>query len=208
VTRGLALAMIALVATPAAGKGRKRGKVVRVERNKQGPGHALRMCSNPEGNGQWNCYGQAPEMDELGTVVDESGVRGTVRITGVTPVDDSCGNPSSWKIATAVATGDVSSVSYQGAVMLDFDTSALARVLVNASTPIPSGRSNETMMIQLDNDGDDVPESLEAWYPCDSVNNMQVWNSGQQGWYCLVYYQRNGGLYDQLRVDNVKNCYN
>jgi hypothetical protein len=203
--RALAFAVIAFAATPAAGKGKKRGKVVRVERNRVGPGHTLRMCSNPSA-GQWNCYGLIPSVEEVGTVVDETGVRGTVSITSVTPQQDNCGNPIAWTVATTQLTGDVSNVSYNGALMLDFETSPRARVILNTPVPAPSGRSNETMMIELDNDGDDVPEVLESFYPCDDMNNQVVWANGQQGNYCLVYYQRKGAYYDEARVDRVRNC--
>lgn len=145
----------------------------------------------------------------MGTVVDDKGIQGVIEIETVIPQPDSCGNNTSWNITSTVVSGNLSQVSSLGAVMLDYQMTPSAHVLTSNPAPIPPGHPSNQMMIEVDNDGDEIPEVLETWYYCDaSGNDVGTWTSGQHGWYCLVYYTRNVSEYQQLRIDDVENCYN
>jgi ribosomal 30S subunit maturation factor RimM len=206
----VAAGLLALVVTPAIArdkKNRKKGRVVRVERSRNSGHDFVRVCSNPQSDGSAMCYGRPPKPGELGTVIDENGVRGTVRVQTVAPVVDQCQNESSWSITSTVQNGDLSQVTWQGTMLFDYTPSTVAHVIQNNNQiPVPSQRPSETLMTMVDNDSDDQPDLMITWYYCDLSGTAVNYGQGQNA-YCMVYYARDGSKYDELRVDVVKNCY-
>src|SRR5262249_3168066 len=187
-----------------AARGRKKGRVVRVERAHGGTSGFVRMCSNPTPQGTANCFGRPPAVGEIGTVIDDSGVRATIEIQKGDAQNRSCGNASSWNITTTTVTGDTSQIGYQAQILLDDRRAAAAKLVTGGQLP-PTARPGETLMASFDEDGDADTDLMVSWYPCDQVGTAQGY--GQATAYCMVYYAKTGGTLDPLRVDIVKNCY-
>jgi ribosomal 30S subunit maturation factor RimM len=207
----IAAGLVALLVAPAIARdrhsGRKKGRVVRVERSRNSGHDMLRVCSNPQGDGSATCYGRPPKIGEVGTVVDENGVRGTVRVQSVTAQMDQCQNESSWAVTSTLQNGDLSQVTWQGTMLFDYTPAPTAHVIQNnGQLTIPSQRAGETLMSALDNDNDAVPDLMITWYYCDLSGAVMQYGQGNNA-YCMVYYARSGAKYDELRIDVVKNCY-
>jgi hypothetical protein len=190
--------------------GRRRGKVVRVERSRLDGVGTPRLCTNPRPDGGASCYGRPPAVGEVGMVVDENGVRASVRVQEVKPVHDQCGNVNSWEVTTLVRSGDVAQVTMSGAMLFDWAATAKSRTMLpgyygQAQIPIPGGRQHETLMGAIDDDGDDRADLIVTWYSCDSLGNVTQYSRG--GHYCVVHYARDGAGYQQLRIDVVRNCF-
>jgi len=203
----LALALIAVIAAPAAARDKKsskrKGKVVRVERSRQGGAGVVRLCGQVQPDGTAYCWGgKAPAIGEVATIYDETGRRASLVIRTVTPLTDQCGNTTSWILATTPQGGDITQLSYMHQALLDWSGDARTHVIPNA--PLPSARPGESVWAALDSDGDDVAELIITSYTCDpSGTPTTMYPSGA---YCMSYYQRDGGSYDVLRTDIVKSC--
>lgn len=184
----------------------KRGKVVRVERGRSERAGIPRWCQiRPDGSA--SCYGKAPDMGQVGNVVDEIGKKAKVRVTGITPSVDSCGNTISWEITTETLDGDVSQSNYAWAALFDYKTTATTRTIYNngqIAIPGTRGPGIESVWSAFDDDQDDQPELIITYYSCDATGAV---NPQGYGGYCMVYYQEtaSGGFVEQ-RVDNVRSC--
>jgi hypothetical protein len=212
----VALALLGVCAVPALARNRhkkKRGKVVRVERSSGARG-AIRMCSSPTNsatnagyNASATCYGRPPKPGETGTVVDSTGVLGTVEIGTVAPGYDSCKNENYWSVEGTTRSGNLSTVTWQAALLFDYEPAATAKAIQNtANVLVPSQRAGETLMAAIDQDNDNIAELIITYYYCDLSGAVAQQGGGSQA-YCMVYYQRNGSRYDELRIDVVKSCY-
>jgi ribosomal 30S subunit maturation factor RimM len=206
----VAAGLLALLVAPALARNkssRKKGRVVRVERSRNSGHDMVRVCSNPAADGSATCYGRPPRPGEVGTVIDENGVRGTVRVQTVTAQMDTCQNESSWAITGTVQNGDLSAVTWQGTMLFDYTPTAMSHVIQNNNQiPVPSQRPSETLMTMVDNNSDDQPDLMITWYYCDMSGTALNYGQGQNA-YCMVYYGRDGSKYEELRIDIVKNCY-
>lgn len=209
-----ALVLVGAVAVPALARKdkRKRGRVVRVERASGARG-TLRMCSSPQATAQTagfnasaTCYGQPPRPGEIGTVVDYTGVLGTVEIAKVTEGFDSCQNVNYWSVEGTVRSGNLAGVTWQAALLFDYEPAAAAKAIQNTvSVAVPSQRG-ETVMTAIDQDSDNTAELIITYYYCDLSANVAQQGGGSQA-YCMVYWQRDNARYNELRIDVVKSCY-
>ncbi len=200
-------ALGAALAVPGDGaaKGKRRGKVVRVERSPHGSAGTPRICQyRTDGGG--TCWGKPPKVGEVGTVIDEVGIRATARVQRVTAQPDSCGNDTWYEIMTTVEAGDIAQLSGSPQFIVDWATPARTRAMINnGQIVIPSGRLGESLMTALDHDSDDLPDLIFTYYTCDPGGNLVT--TGPGGAYCFVYYERESGSYAELRQDIVKTCY-
>lgn len=209
--RRIALVVLVALAGVASARGHKRkGKVVRVERSASSRARIPRLCGSvsPDGTGKFSaqCWGRPIDTDEVGTVYDETGKKGMIRNEVTTGTPDSCGNTYAWSLSTTLIAGTLDTMSYNNYAMFDWDGGDRGRVIINnGQIPVPGNRAGESVMAMFDTDGDETPELIVTYYLCDLGGNP-VLQYGQQQGYCMVYYQRNGGLYDSLRTDIVKNC--
>ncbi len=203
-TLGMALLGALLVTSVRDGdaRGKRRGKVVRVERTRLAGVGKPRTCGNVRPDAA-TCYGSPPEVDEIGTVVDDTGQKGTVRVLSVTPMPDGCGNSVSWEIQTAPQSGDLSAATYTWALLFDVDTTTRTRVMYNnGNIPVPSNRPGENLWYAFDHDTDDIADFMITYYSCDATGGPLPSSSG----YCMVYYGREEVGYLEQRVDIVRNC--
>jgi len=214
--RARAAIAIAAAAALAAGAGdglagdkkktRRKGKVVRVERTKVDPG-MVRMCGSPRPDGGATCWGQPPEVGEVGAILDDSGMRGTSRVTKVVPTLDTCGNTISYDIQGEVRGGDLSQLNTSvGAMVFDWKTGSRSRALnIYGSPPVvaPGLHGAEFVLGALDDDGDSRPDLVLIWFYCDATGQSTRSGSGH---YCLVHYRHDGTAYAELRLDVVRNC--
>jgi hypothetical protein len=202
-----AVALAVAIAPAAAAPGKKRkGKVVRVERSGDRSG-GLRICLTPGSDGTVICYGRAPRVGEVATIVDTTGVRGTVEVTSVSEGRDTCGSVNSWPVTTRVTSGSPRQLSYDGSAMLfDYPTTVRTRAVDGSAAPqLPANRPEEYYMGAVDDDGDGTADVVQSWFPCDGSG--QFAQGGGRTAYCLAYYRRRGSQFEPLRVDVVPNCY-
>jgi hypothetical protein len=185
---------------------RKKGKVVRVERGSAGRGRIPRMCGQIAGDGSLQCWGKAVEPGEIAYVYDENGRVAEVRVDTVTEQKDQCQNITGYALMTTVMKGQIGQYNYNSYSFIDYPGTERTRTLLNNGQIQPPGsKPGESLYAMLDDDGDDTPELITTWFPCDATGQPQAY---QQGIYCIAYYQRTGGTqYEELRVDVIQNCY-
>lgn len=202
-----AAALVAVLVVPGDGdaKGKRRGKVVRVERSSRGGAGTPRICQY-RSDGGGTCWGRPPKVGEVGTVIDEVGIRATARVLKVTAQPDSCGNDTWYELMTEVQAGDVSQLTGSPQFIVDWSSPARTRAMTNnGQIVIPGGRLGESLMTALDHDSDDLADLIFTYYTCDPGGNLVT--TGPGGAYCFVYYQRDAGGYREMRTDVVKTCY-
>lgn len=202
----LAVALVAVIAVPAAARekkaGKRKGKVVRVERTRLDGGGVVRLCGQVQPDGTAYCWGKAPVEGEVARVFDENGRRANLVIRAVLPQNDQCGNTTSWILQTSVQGGDISALSYMHAALIDWEGDARTHTVQGAQ--LQGLRTGENVWTAFDDDGDDVAELVITSYSCDiSGNPAQTYPYGA---YCMGYYQRDGSSYRLLRTDIVKQC--
>jgi hypothetical protein len=202
----LAALLVAAIAMPAdAGRktksGKRKGKVVRVERSRLDGGGHVRLCVQVQPDGTAYCYGKAPLVGEIATVFDENGRRANLVIRTVTPQLDGCGNESNWVVATT-AQGDISQLSYMAAAVIDWEGDARTHTV--PAVQIPGLRQGENVWTGFDDDGDQLADLVVTSFSCDPSGNVsQQYPSGA---YCMSYYRREGSSYTMLRTDIVPQC--
>jgi hypothetical protein len=203
----LAIGLVAVIAMPAdagrkaKGKGKRKGKVVRVERSRLGGSGMVRMCQQVQPDGTAYCWGKPPVEGESLTVFDETGRRASLSVRTVTPQKDGCGNDTSWIIATT-AQGDISQLSYMATALVDWEGEVRSHVV--QAQPIPGLRPGENAWSALDDDGDDIADLVITSFSCDTAGTIsQQYPSGA---YCMSYYRREGTSYSMLRTDIVPSC--
>jgi hypothetical protein len=188
-------------------KGARKGKVVRVERSRL-EGRLPTFCGNPRVDGGATCWGRPPEVGDLGAVLDDSGLRATVRVTAVKATLDACGNTASWELSSEVRSGDLTQLNTGiGAMVFDWKTTSRSKAMnIYGNPPVvaPGHHKDEYVLGAVDDDADNRAELILAWFYCDASGNSTQY--GQGGHYCVVHYARDGGLYKELRLDVVKNC--
>jgi len=203
----LAAALVAAIAMPAdagrkAKSGKRKGKVVRVERSRLDGVGMVRMCVNVQPDGTAYCYGKPPRVGEVATVFDETGRRANLVITTVTPQPDQCGNEVNWMIASNVQ-GDLSQISYMHSALIDWEGDARTHTV--QAVQIPGLRPGENVWTGFDDDGDQVADLVITSYSCDASGTTQQYGAGATG-YCMSYYRREGSSYAMLRTDVVTQC--
>jgi hypothetical protein len=203
----LAALVIAAIAMPAdagrkAKNGKRKGKVVRVERSRLDGAGMVRMCISVQQDGSATCYGKAPRVGEMATVFDETGRRATLAITAVTPQLDSCGNEVNWFMTSNVQ-GDLSQMSYMAVALIDWEGETRTHAV--PAQQIPGLRPGENVWTGFDDDGDQVADLLITSYSCDASGTSQQYGAGAMG-YCMSYYKGEGSSYTMLRTDIVPSC--
>jgi hypothetical protein len=203
----LAAALVAAIAMPAdAGRktksGKRKGKVVRVERSRLDGSGVVRMCGQVQPDGTAYCWGKAPVEGEIATIFDETGRRANLVIRTVTPQQDTCGNTTSWILATAVQGGDISQLSYMHAALIDWEGDARTHTVQNVQ--IQGLRQGENVWQGFDDDGDNLADLVITSFSCDTTGTVsQTYPSGA---YCMSYYRREGSTYAMMRTDIVPSC--
>lgn len=151
----------AMVAT--AGAAPHKGRVIRIERPR---GEAApRLCAM----GMRLCVGR-PEVGDLLTLVSPSrqAIVGEFRISAVSEVKNLC--------STSRNVSRINGAVLHGRVDLNDDVLGVrglvvkptAQVLANGTSP--SGRTEETVLVTLDNDGDGRADLVIVRYTCDDHN--------------------------------------
>lgn len=206
----LAALLVAAIAMPAdAGRkarkgvsGKRKGKVVRVERSRLDGAGVVRLCGQVQPDGTAYCWGKAPVEGEIATIFDETGRRANLVIRTVTPQQDTCGNTTSWVLATTVQGGDISQLSYSHSALIDWEGDARTHTV--QAVPIPGLRPGENVWTGFDDDGDQTADLVITSFSCDTSGNVsQTYPSGA---YCMSYYRREGSSYNMLRTDIVPSC--
>jgi len=182
----------------------KRGKVVRVERSRFGAAGALRVCQLG-GNNTAVCYGRAPQVGDVGAVLDTTSMYGEGRILSVTPTPDSCNNVTSWSITFDPTNTAISQLSYGAVLVIDFQATAQSRTLPTNGQVPASQRQGETQYVTIDADGDSTADVYISAYTCDAAGNVVPWGQGQIG-YCMGYWVDGANGWDLQRTDIVRSC--
>ena len=208
--RAALAALVPVVAVAVAGvaearRGKRKGKVVRVERGSSDAALVPRLCYPVQPDGTAYCYGAPPQVGEVGIVVTEVGPVGSARVTAVTPQLDNCQNVIAWTINLQATSGGLDKVTGYGTALFDVATTGATRTLVNNGQVAPPGRyPGESFYAAVDHDRDDQPDYMLTYYYCDATGAPLA---SPGGTFCMVNYVRDRGQYVERRVDIVKNCY-
>jgi hypothetical protein len=179
-------------------KGRRRGKVVRVERSTHARTQPL-ACSMYYGSG--TCYGQEILVGTIASVVDEKGVRAEVRVKEVTPQPDRCGNPTGWSFTVDTLSGDVNAPG-QIWLVIDLPIHGL-RTMQPGTWQVPTGKQ-ENAWAAFDSQGDGTADYMVTWHNCDVTGMLQQNPSDPS--FCMNYYEYRSGDYVLIKQDNVRSC--
>jgi hypothetical protein len=199
----IAVAMLSTAALAVASPGR----VVRVER-----GHGIhrtpRVCQL-QGDGRGTCWGKAPEPGESASVIDQTrGVIATIRVSEVTPLQDTCGKTQRWDYTYTMDTGSMTQAPDWSYTFVVFDievTPGRSRVIADTSrVNLPQKRSGEQVWSVLDRDGDGTEDLVVTAYSCDKAGEMTI-NAPAAG-YCIDYWDLDHGDWRKLRHDFVETC--
>lgn len=177
--------------------GRRKGKVVRVER-----GHTTRLtplaCSMYYGSGA--CYGREIPVGTVATVVDEKGARAVVRVKDVTPQNDRCGNATGWSFNVDTVSGDVQAAG-QMWLVIDLPLDRL-RSMAGGTYQVPPGQA-ENAWAGFDVGSDGVADYIVTWHNCTEGGAPQ--QSGDPS-FCMNYYEYRSGQYTRIHQDFVRSC--
>lgn len=180
--------------------GKRKGKVVRVERGRAGAVGTPRLCPNVQGT-YVTCPGRAPAVGEVGVIVNEQGAVGAARVSAVVPIFDGCGNEASWNATLEVTRGDPQTFGWQAHLLLEWPRAERLRVIPdNGQYVLPQGR-NEWLMAGLDGDGDHQADHAVTMFACDPTGRPG------QGASCVAYYERDDSEYVERRLDIRPACY-
>jgi hypothetical protein len=160
---------VAPIASDAGPRTPRKGKVVRVERPRLGVRGTPRICELGGTTGSLSgarCYGSAPKLDDLGTLVDGEGIINSVRVI---KVDSGASGCLGHEIATEPVDGskDRRDRSWGAIVVFDIPLDAKARKLDVSAQRAPSGKPIEQSWQVLDADGDGASDHVLTVYPCD-----------------------------------------
>jgi hypothetical protein len=199
---------VALAAKKKQRKGKKEGRVVRVERSSAGRNLVPRLCNQVSMDGTISCWGMTVEVGEVAQVYDETGHKADLRVDTAMPQMDNCQNTVGWTLGTTAVHGAVpQTYNYNMYAVFDWRGTDQTRVVINNGQmmPPPGSRAGESVLGGIDDNLDDVPDLLVTYYQCDASGNPASYGSGA---YCLVYYRHDtGSSYTELRVDIVRSCY-
>jgi len=181
-----------------------RGRVVRVERNTLGP--TPRFCSIGNRRGEGTCFGQPREGERIALVdlVDRT-VRGEFVIESVGEATELAALglcvSSGVKTVKGSFTGGIeesgSIVGLRGARL----NRKVARLLSDVRPP--TGRSDESVELALDADGNGRADLILTQYACDTNGAPSPAGDGR----CFdTYVEQHGGLH-RVQQDILRTCH-
>ena len=183
----------------------RAGKVVRIERRPQQLVGSPRYCTvSPSDNVGYCITNTPPQVGERITVLDNTRVLGTIRISTVTPLQDGCQQNTSWMTQGTLESGDLSTPSGAMIGVLDVAVDLRSAKLINVDKS-PSGHAYGTDTIYaIDNNNDANPEVEFVQFGCDDSSNYSATSSGL----CTEVYsvRSNKGL-ERIRTERVRTCY-
>jgi hypothetical protein len=183
----------------------RAGKVVRVERRPQQLTGEPRYCTvSPSDNVGYCITNTPPVIGERITVLDNTHVLGTIRISTVTPLQDGCQQNTSWMTQGTLESGDLSNPSGAMIGVIDVAVDMRSAKLIEADKS-PTGHAYGTDTIYaIDNNNDSNPEVEFVQYACDDAGNYSVSSTGL----CTEVYnvRSNKGL-EKIRSERVRTCY-
>jgi hypothetical protein len=204
---GLAAA-VALAALPGAdADARPRpGKVVRVDRPRAVGRRAPRLCQLAPRELRGQCFGRAPTVGEVASVLDESGVLAQVRVLSAQETRDPCGNVSLWEVVYERVRGDPAGrASHLALAVFDLALGPRARVVANpGDLAAPGGPAWAQTWSAIDVDGDGAADFALVGYPCDARGAPQP---GARDAFCAEYWFRDAGVWARQRVDVTPVCF-
>jgi hypothetical protein len=183
----------------------RAGKVVRVERKPQQIAGVPRYCTISSSDYVGYCNTNTPpEVGDRITVVDNTRVLGTIRVSTVTPLADGCQQNSSWMTQGTLESGDLSTP--QGAMIgvIDVGVDLRSGKLINVDKS-PSGHQYGTDTIYaIDNNNDGNPDLEFVQYGCDDAGNYSLQSTSL----CTEVYgaRSNKGL-ERIRSERIRICY-
>lgn len=183
---------------------RPRGKVVRVERPRAIHQNTPLVCIVTESRGAAACFGRPPRPDEQGVaMLSDDGVVGMVRAESFRPaIRGGCASSAAYDLTYTQLTGQPVDPS-MGSAMLVFgkDLDPMRAKLIEDTYSIrsPSGRDDDTPWAAIDEDGDDVFDTLVTSHTCVATP------SGNGPW-CVDYWQRSGRGVERTSQYVVNEC--
>ncbi len=203
----IACVVAAAVTVASASPADRHGKVVRVERSHGGVHRTPRVCQVQAGEGKGTCWGKAPAVGEVASVVDQQGgVLGELRVTAVNPVMDRCGKPSNWDYTFVRESGHIDKAQF-GSSFGVFDVEVApgrTRIADTGKLSPPDGKAGEQVWSALDRDGDGAGDFLVTAYTCDKSG--ELYTGGTAAGYCIDYWNLDHGDWRKLRHDFVETC--
>lgn len=202
----LPVGAIALVASATATAGPRAGKVVRIERRPSGLTGTPRYCTvSPTDMISYCISEKAPDVGDKLTVIDNQHVLGTIRVTHVQPLGDTCQQQNMmWMTQGSLDSGDLGNPQGQMIATLDVPIDPRATRLINVDKS-PGGHPWGTDTIYaVDRNGDGTPDFEFVQYQCDDAG-IQTINATAT---CFeVWAQIPGRGLEKLRSERQKHCY-
>jgi len=151
---------------------RTKGKVVRVERSRA-TGDVPRVCEVRALEGGV-CFGPAPIVGDIVTVLSEQRVIAEVRVTESQEYatrGSSC--PGLYTIKVELVRGNFDAdESTIGIVDRDLDPHAARKLSRGDQPESPSGRAGESVQIAVDREGDGIADILVVQSDCDGTGQL------------------------------------
>ncbi|MDX2087382.1 MAG: hypothetical protein SFX73_06015 [Kofleriaceae bacterium] len=196
----LACAFVAVaIGTLATAAPRTRGKVVRVERARGGTG-VPKICEIRTDRGG-TCFGSAPAIGDVVSVIDESGVIAEARISRVSAYSARTAMPCEviWEISTELLRGNLATMNTQSVGLVDNAVHPTrARMLARENfPPSPTGRAEDVVARAIDRDGDRQPDLIITQSQCDDLS---------AGAGCIDQWVRAGGKLTRVQQITFASC--
>jgi len=200
---GVLLASALLLGGAPPARAAPHGRVVRVERNTISV--VPRFCSMGGRRGEGTCFGQ-PREGEVIEVVDQMGktVRGTFVIESVTEAAELAALGLCVSTGVRTVRGAYGNGADEGGRAWGLRGVKLNRKvarLVDAQPP--SGRTDESVNVALDVDGNGRPDVILTQYSCDASGAPSSSGDGR----CFdTYMEQHGGM-RRVQQDILKTCH-
>ena len=198
-TAFVAVAIGTFALAPARAAPRTRGKVVRVERAR-GSKEPPKICDLRSDKGG-TCLGSEPNIGDIVTVLDENGVIADARIIEIVPyaTGTSASACNAWNIRTDVVRGDLSAMTGRSIGLVDRDIHPQRAHVLKAELfpPPPSGRSEDTVVMAIDRDGDRIADLVLSQSQCDGTGGA-----------CIDHWGRVGNRLTRIQQTNFASCGN
>jgi hypothetical protein len=197
-------AVVLVAAAALAAEGAPRGRVVRVERTIAAT--VPRICAMGGGTrGQNMCFGD-PRVGDRIAVIDmaEKRVRGEYVIESVSEATELSSLGLCISSGVKSVRGSYAAGAEEGGHVMGLRGARLSRKLtqVLTSVPAPSGRTDETVELAIDADGNGHADLVLTQYPCDA-NGVPA--SGGDGRCFDTYLEQRGGL-RRVQQDILRAC--
>lgn len=174
-----------------------RGKVVRIERQRQQAVTKPRICNVPF-DGQGTCFGDAPTLGDRASLFDyESNYLGELRVTTVTPSQlDTCGSGSihdfRFELSGSVHSGPPAAALAIFGMDLDARRSKIVADMSKLPTTVDT--SGAQPVLGVDRDGDGSMELMLAVRDCRDLAPPPLSGSASaRRTFCLEYWMEGAG---------------